>query len=177
MFFPLKEFPTAALEAALAELGVVCRPLPEVDLPRSNATDTETDLSGFTMKVAALLLSRFQEVSCLDPLSHSLPGHCSPFTCSSPFTFILPGPNWAVTSLGTALLQAWGPQLTVSWTCLKSCRTHHAKWSTAFNATCFMCSATRSVRPVMQPCSMQLHELGKLTICCPEAFQAVLQNT
>lgn len=63
MFFPVREYPTPALEGALAQLGVVCRPLPEVDLPRSNATDTETDLSGFTMKVAALLLSRFQEVS------------------------------------------------------------------------------------------------------------------
>lgn len=63
MFFPIREYPTPALEEALAEVGVVCRPLPEVDLPQSNATDTETDLSGFTMKVAALLLSRFQEVS------------------------------------------------------------------------------------------------------------------
>lgn len=62
MFFPIREYPTAAMEAALAGLGVVCRVLPEVPLPRSNATDTETDLSGFTMKVAALLLSRFQEV-------------------------------------------------------------------------------------------------------------------
>lgn len=61
----MREYPTAAMEAALAELGVVCRVLPEVDLPRSNATDTETDLSGFTMKVAALLLSRFQEVTSL----------------------------------------------------------------------------------------------------------------
>ena len=63
MFFPIREYPTPALEEALAEVGVVCRPLPQVDLPHSNATDTETDLSGFTMKVAALLLSRFQEVS------------------------------------------------------------------------------------------------------------------
>lgn len=65
MFFPGKELPTVELEAALSELGVVCRPLPELqpqELPRSNATDTETDLSGFTMKVAALILSRFQEV-------------------------------------------------------------------------------------------------------------------
>lgn len=28
MFFPWKEYPTPALEAALAELGVVCRRLP-----------------------------------------------------------------------------------------------------------------------------------------------------
>lgn len=63
MFFPAKEFPTEALEEALAEAGVVCRPLPDLDLPPSNATDMETDLSGFTMKVAALLLSRFQEVT------------------------------------------------------------------------------------------------------------------
>ena len=66
MFFPGKELPTVALEAALSEFGVVCRPLPDLqpqELPRSNATDTETDLSGFTMKVAALILSRFQEVS------------------------------------------------------------------------------------------------------------------
>lgn len=62
MFFPAKEFPTEALEEALAEAGVVCRPLPDLDLPPSNATDMETDLSGFTMKVATLLLSRFQEV-------------------------------------------------------------------------------------------------------------------
>lgn len=165
----MREFPTAALEAALAELGVVCRPLPEVDLPRSNATDTETDLSGFTMKVAALLLSRFQEVSCLDPISHSLPGHCSPFTCSSMLI--------SSYRAQTGLLQAWGlccklgdcsvtslgtTARTVSWTCLKSCQTHHAKWSNAFNATCFMCSATRSVQPVMQPCSTQLHELGNM---------------
>lgn len=101
MFFPLREFPTAALEAALAELGVVCRPLPEVDLPRSNATDTETDLSGFTMKVAALLLSRFQEVSCSDPLSYSLPSHGSPFA----FQDRLPSCYRAQ----TGLLQAWGP--------------------------------------------------------------------
>ena len=63
MFFPAKEFPTAALEGALADVGVVCRSLPDLDLPLFNVTDTETDLSGFTMKVAALLLSRFQEVS------------------------------------------------------------------------------------------------------------------
>ena len=65
MFFPAKEFPSAALESGLAEVGVVCRPLPDLDLPPSNATDTVTDLSGFTMKVAALLLSRFQEVTLL----------------------------------------------------------------------------------------------------------------
>ena len=68
MFFPGKELPTAELEAALSEVGVVCRPLPDLqlqDLPPSNATDTETDLSGFTMKVAALILSRFQEASFL----------------------------------------------------------------------------------------------------------------
>lgn len=68
MFFPGKELPTAALEAALSEVGVVCRPLPDLqlqDFPPSNATDTETDLSGFTMKVAALILSRFQEASFL----------------------------------------------------------------------------------------------------------------
>ena len=73
MFFPAKEFPTEALEEALAKAGVVCRPLPDLDLPPSNATDTETDLSGFTMKVAALLLSRFQEVT---PMC-SRPTHCS----------------------------------------------------------------------------------------------------
>ncbi|DBB17802.1 TPA: hypothetical protein ACH3X3_002830 [Trebouxia sp. C0006] len=69
MFFPGKELPTAELEAALSEVGVVCRPLPDLqlqDFPPSNATDTETDLSGFTMKVAALVLSRFQEVIFLD---------------------------------------------------------------------------------------------------------------
>lgn len=65
MFFPAKEFPTEALEEALAQAGVVCRPLPDLDLPPANATDMETDLSGFTMKVAALLLSRFQEVTPL----------------------------------------------------------------------------------------------------------------
>lgn len=62
MFFPAREFPIAALEGALADMGVVCRPLPDLDLLPSTVTDTETDLSGFTMKVAALLLSRFQEV-------------------------------------------------------------------------------------------------------------------
>ncbi len=68
MFFPGKELPTAAFEAALSEVGVVCRPLPDLqphDFPPSNATDTETDLSGFTMKVAALVLSRFQQASLL----------------------------------------------------------------------------------------------------------------
>ena len=65
MFFPSREFPTPALEAGLAQQGVACRALPPLqpaDLPLTNATDTETDLSGFTMKIAALILSRFQEV-------------------------------------------------------------------------------------------------------------------
>lgn len=69
MFFPGTEFPTAALEAGLAQQGVVCRALPPLqpaDLPPTNATDTQTDLSGFTMKIAALILSRFQEVIFLD---------------------------------------------------------------------------------------------------------------
>ena len=65
MFFPSREFPTTALEVGLAQQGVVCRALPPLhpaDLPPINATDTKTDLSGFTMKIAALILSRFQEV-------------------------------------------------------------------------------------------------------------------
>ena len=54
MFFPAGEMPTAALEVALARLGVACRLL---------GTGADT-LSGFTLKAAAILLSSFEEVTC-----------------------------------------------------------------------------------------------------------------
>lgn len=69
MFFPKKEFPTLAMENALMDLGVTCRKLPdlrpEIEKDESEAkpiADTEPSLSGFTMKIAALILSQFKEV-------------------------------------------------------------------------------------------------------------------
>ena len=53
MFLPEAEFPTPAVEVALAALGVSCRRL----------HTASARLSGFTMKAAALLLSSFEEVS------------------------------------------------------------------------------------------------------------------
>ena len=74
MFFPAAEFPTQELEAALMGLGVVCRALPllspaevfgmEVGLAMGagGAQGIEAHLAGFKMKIAALLLSSFNEV-------------------------------------------------------------------------------------------------------------------
>ena len=56
MFFPEPEFPTPEVEVHLARLGVSCRRL-------RTAT---AQLSGFTLKAAALLLSSFNEVLFLD---------------------------------------------------------------------------------------------------------------
>lgn len=56
MFFPEPEFPTPDVEVHLARLGVSCRRL-------RTAT---AQLSGFTLKAAALLLSSFDEVLFLD---------------------------------------------------------------------------------------------------------------
>ena len=55
MFFPEAEFPTPAVEVALAALGVSCRRL----------HTASARLSGFTMKAATLLLSSFEEVGDL----------------------------------------------------------------------------------------------------------------
>lgn len=68
MFFPEKEYPTPPLEDALAELGVTSRQLPALsstaqDDVAKNAERKEASLSGFTMKIAALILSQFQEAS------------------------------------------------------------------------------------------------------------------
>lgn len=67
MFFPRKEYPTPPLEGALANLGVTCRQLPDVGSPsrREDPSDNarpEASLSGFTLKIAALILSQFEEV-------------------------------------------------------------------------------------------------------------------
>ena len=70
MFFPRKEYPTPALEAALADLGVTCRRLPdsrpvatEQEPLKQPLADSQPGLSGFTMKIAALILSQFREVA------------------------------------------------------------------------------------------------------------------
>ena len=71
MFFPRKEYPTPALEAALADLGVTCRRLPDSrpaatvqePLLKQPIADSQPGLSGFTMKIAALILSQFREVA------------------------------------------------------------------------------------------------------------------
>ncbi|GLC36242.1 hypothetical protein PLESTB_001364800 [Pleodorina starrii] len=56
LWFPVEEFPTPAVEAALQDLGVTSRRLSARDLPQT----------GYGVKVAALLLSSFQEVLLLD---------------------------------------------------------------------------------------------------------------
>ena len=69
MFFPEEEYPTRAVEQELEQLGVLCSVLPDL-VPAyalqnsSNAlNDTEGKrLAGFSMKIAALLLSSFEEV-------------------------------------------------------------------------------------------------------------------
>lgn len=63
MFFPEKEYPTPGMEAALSELGVVCRRLPDMRPDNLDQPDaSQASLSGFTMKIEALILSRFREV-------------------------------------------------------------------------------------------------------------------
>ncbi|GIL84768.1 hypothetical protein Vretimale_14448 [Volvox reticuliferus] len=56
LWFPVEEFPTPAVEEALLDLGVMSRRLSARDLAQK----------GFGVKVAALLLSSFQEVLFLD---------------------------------------------------------------------------------------------------------------
>ncbi|GLC36605.1 hypothetical protein PLESTM_000470500 [Pleodorina starrii] len=56
LWFPVEEFPTPAVEAALQDLGVTSRRLAARDLPQR----------GYGVKVAALLLSSFREVLFLD---------------------------------------------------------------------------------------------------------------
>ena len=72
MFFPPAEYPTEEMEAALMELGVVCRVLPMLSPAEIFGIDSgklaggqfiEAHLAGFKMKIAALILSSFQEVS------------------------------------------------------------------------------------------------------------------
>ena len=77
MFFPRKEYPTPALEAALTDLGVTCRRLPdsrpattEQEPLKQPIADSQPGLSGFTMKIAALILSQFREVA--NPPAQSL---------------------------------------------------------------------------------------------------------
>lgn len=67
MFFPSKEFPTPLLENALASLGVTCRQLPDTGLEAFEQDGSHNyaegnGLSGFTLKIAALILSQFEEV-------------------------------------------------------------------------------------------------------------------
>ena len=72
MLFPAAEYPTPELVAALAQMGVTCRMLPDVVLqssrkaksPDSTAEMVVDPMSGFTMKIAAVILSSFQEVDC-----------------------------------------------------------------------------------------------------------------
>ena len=79
MFFPSAEFPTPELETALSSVGVVCRMLPLLAPAAIFANDTlgmlhslfstgqqlvEPQMEAFRMKVAALILSSFQEVQC-----------------------------------------------------------------------------------------------------------------
>ncbi len=56
MWFPLLEYPTPPVVAALRAQGVVCRAFAVPDL----------DQEGFSLKVAAILLSSFEEVLFLD---------------------------------------------------------------------------------------------------------------
>ena len=70
MFFPRKEYPTPGLESALADLGVTCRQLPDVGSPARREDppenlEAQSSLTGFTLKIAALILSQFQEVRLL----------------------------------------------------------------------------------------------------------------
>lgn len=74
MFFPPQEYPAQEMEAALRRLGVTCRRLPAPTNPQRYSShnqaaagrlvdrNTPARLAGFSMKIAALLLSSFQEV-------------------------------------------------------------------------------------------------------------------
>ena len=71
MFFPAAEFPTQEMEAALVLQGVVCRALPALSPGEAFGVEggghvggqrIEAHLAGFKMKIAALMLSSFQEV-------------------------------------------------------------------------------------------------------------------
>lgn len=69
MFFPEEEYPTAAVEQELAQLGVLCSVLPDlvpayaIQNDSNSLNDTEGKrLAGFSMKSAAVLLSSFEEV-------------------------------------------------------------------------------------------------------------------
>ncbi|KAL3132425.1 hypothetical protein ABBQ32_008983 [Trebouxia sp. C0010 RCD-2024] len=72
MFFPKKEFPTEAVERELKRLRVLCSVLPDlvpshVVQSSNSLNDTEgKSLAGFAMKIAAMLLSSFEEVIFLD---------------------------------------------------------------------------------------------------------------
>eukprot|EP00884_Botryococcus_braunii_P021243 jgi/Botrbrau1/7802/Bobra.0159s0230.1 len=76
MWFPAVEYPTPPLIAALAQLGVVSRKLPDIGkvagrsgqrrLDARRPPAGSQDMTGFTLKIAALLLSQFQEVLFLD---------------------------------------------------------------------------------------------------------------
>jgi hypothetical protein len=68
MFFPSNEYPSQLLEDALAEMGVTCRRLPDLQSPLDQETrrnlpkGSEVPVNGFTLKVAALILSQYEEV-------------------------------------------------------------------------------------------------------------------
>ncbi len=70
MLFPAAEYPTVELVSALAELGVTCRVLPNGVVqssrktkPSESGAEVAVDpMSGFTLKIAAVILSNFQEV-------------------------------------------------------------------------------------------------------------------
>lgn len=78
VWFPPAEAPTPGLAAALADLGATARILPSAQPPANGGLGPSGgrpagggpagagDLSGFTLKVAALVLSRFAEVLFLD---------------------------------------------------------------------------------------------------------------
>ena len=63
MFFPSNEYPSSSLEGALAELGVTCRRLPDLQALQKATSAISKSLSGFTLKIAALILSQYAEVS------------------------------------------------------------------------------------------------------------------
>ena len=69
MFFPAAEYPTLEMETALGRLGVRCRQLPHLGPSRRlpARAHIESHLAGFTLKIAALVLSSFREVGVLEP--------------------------------------------------------------------------------------------------------------
>jgi alpha 1,2-mannosyltransferase len=66
MWYPLAEAPSEGAKQAFAELGVVTRllDLPGLNISRPFSKEAESsgNMGRFTIKVAALILSRFQEV-------------------------------------------------------------------------------------------------------------------